>query len=103
MQGFSRNISGGKLGLHKVEEGVTWKYSALELIITHLRGVGGQSHFQGSKLPPPPQKYPDVCRLADIIIISLLQDDGQQLEQETPQDVKVEDRKDAEYIVSTCT
>ena len=44
-----------------------------------------------------------VCRLVDIIIISLLQDDGQQLEQETPQDVKKKDRKDAEYIVSACT
>lgn len=44
-----------------------------------------------------------VCRLVDIIIISLLQDDGQQLEQETPQDVKERDRQDAENIVSTCT
>ena len=44
-----------------------------------------------------------VCRLVDIIIISLLQDDGQQLEQETPQDVKEKDRKLAEDIVSTCT
>ena len=44
-----------------------------------------------------------VCRLVDIIIISLLQDDGQQLEQETPKDVKEKDREIAEAIVSTCT
>ena len=44
-----------------------------------------------------------VCRLVDIIIISLLQDDGQQLKEETPQDVKEKDRKLAENIVSTCT
>ena len=44
-----------------------------------------------------------VCRLVDIIIISLLQDDGKQLDQETPQDVKELDRKIAENIVSTCT
>ena len=44
-----------------------------------------------------------VCRLVDIIVISLLQDDGQQLEQETPQDVKDIDRELAEHIVSTCT
>ena len=43
-----------------------------------------------------------VCRLVDIII-SLLQDDGQQLEEETPQDIKDYDREIAEYIVSTCT
>ena len=43
-----------------------------------------------------------VYRLVDIII-SLLQDDGQQLEQEIPQDVKELDRKLAENIVSTCT
>ena len=34
-----------------------------------------------------------------IVIISLLQDDGQQLEEETPQGLKV---KIAEHIVSTC-
>ena len=44
-----------------------------------------------------------VCRLVDIIILSLLQDDGQQLEQETPRDVKEWDMKDAVKIVSTCT
>ena len=44
-----------------------------------------------------------VCRPVDIIIISLLQDDGEQLEQDTPQDVKERDRRIAEGIVSTCT
>ena len=44
-----------------------------------------------------------VCRLVEIIIISLLQDDGQQLEQETPQDVKGYDREIAENNVSMCT
>ena len=44
-----------------------------------------------------------VCRLVDIIIISLLQDDGQQLEQKHPQDIKEKDREIAKAIVSTCT